>query len=62
MGDLWGCDAPVSMPEPPRVDQPVLTDFNSGGFGFTSGGIVHTITAAHLEQLVASRFAPAGDQ
>lgn len=60
MGDLWGSDTPISMPEPLDPAQPILADL-SGGFGFTSGGIAHDLGESDLEALMHPHFSPEGD-
>ena len=54
----WATDTPISFPEPPPSDTPVLVDFD--GFGFTSGGIVHNLSGADLEEMVTPTFSPQG--
>ena len=58
MSEHWATDVPISFPEPPSEDAPVLVDFD--GFGFTSGGIVHNLSGADLEEMVTPTFAPQG--
>lgn len=55
----WSCDVPVSRPVPPDDDQPVMVDF--GGFGFTTGGIVHNLTSVDVERIFIPTYAPAGE-
>lgn len=55
---MWGSDVPISMPVPPE-DRPVLVDF--GGFGFSTGGITHNITAADREEMFTPFFKPPGN-
>lgn len=58
--DHWASDTPISFPEPPPGDIPVLVDFD--GFGFTMGGIVHNISQADLEEILTPTFSPSGYQ
>jgi hypothetical protein len=60
-GNVWGADAPISMPEPPRKDQPVMVDLR-GGFAMTTGGIVHNITEELVSRHSRPYYAPTGDQ
>lgn len=55
----WLADTDVSMPVPPRDDQPVILDLG-GGFGFTTGGLVHNITQTQRDLLMLPAFAPEG--
>lgn len=54
----WGSDTQISLPTVPSASQPVLVDLGGSGFGFTAGGICHTITADQLEELQQPTFAP----
>lgn len=60
MTDTWASDTPISMPEAPPEDVPVLVDFE--GFGFSMSGIVHNVSGADLEELRSPHFAPEGYQ
>lgn len=51
----WACDAPISMPTPPK--RPIMVSFD-GGFGFTTGGIAHDMSQAQKEELATPFFAP----
>jgi hypothetical protein len=53
-GFMWGADTPISTPEPPDN---VVVDF--GGFGFSTGGLVHTITETEVEAFYAPFYRPA---
>ena len=54
----WSTDTPISAPEAPPADVPVLTDF--GGFGFSMNGIVHNVSEADLEEMTTPMYAPEG--
>lgn len=56
MSDVWGSDAPVSKPAPPNRE--VAVSF--GGFAFTTGGVVHEVTEAEIEEAFFPVFAPEG--
>jgi len=60
-GYAWGSDVPISMPEAPTQEQPVLVTFN-GGFGMTTGGIAHDVTESQVDQMAQPFYAPSGDQ
>lgn len=60
MREHWATDTPVSFPEPPPGDVPVLVDFE--GFGFTMNGMAHNISGPDLEEMVTPYFAPEGYQ
>jgi hypothetical protein len=51
----WGADTPVSMPVA-SPDYPVLVDV--GGFGVTTAGLVHNLTAADVEAMLTPFFGP----
>lgn len=54
----WATDTPISHPEPPSKEQPILVGF--GGIGFTSGGFAHDLTEAQLEEIFTPMYAPEG--
>lgn len=54
--DHWASDVPISRPEPPPGDVPVLVDFQ--GFGFSMNGMVHNLTEADVEEMTTPYFAP----
>lgn len=60
VNDHWATDTPVSFPEPPGADVPVLVDFE--GFGFTMNGMAHNISGPDLEEMTTPYFAPQGYQ
>lgn len=55
----WASDVKISMPVPPKVDQPVLIDL--GGFGFTAGGLAHNVSKADVEEIFTPFFTPDGN-
>lgn len=56
----WGADVPVSMPEPPAADNPIMRTY--GGFGMTEGGITAALSTADLEELLINFFGPIGGE
>jgi hypothetical protein len=59
-GYAWGSDVPISMPEAPSKEQPIMVTFEDG-FGMTTGGIAHAVTESQVEQMATPFYAPAGD-
>lgn len=57
--EKWASDTPVSAPQPPPTDVPVLVDF--GGFGFSMNGMVHNLTSEDLEDMLTPLYAPEGN-
>lgn len=57
-GDAWASDVPISHPAPITGDQPALVDF--GGFSFSTGGIVHDLNEAEIEEKFAPTYSPRG--
>jgi len=53
----WSSNTPISRPVP-ETSRKVAVDF--GGFGFTTGGITHNITAVEAEAIFLPTFAPEG--
>lgn len=53
----WGSDVPVSMPAPPRPDQPGIVDVGDG-FMMTFGGIAPAIDLATFEEYRVPTYAP----
>lgn len=58
----WGSDVPISMPTPPRPDQPGLLGLGDG-FTMTIGGLAPAIDLATFEEYRVPTFAPTlGDE
>lgn len=58
MKDAWGADAPISKPGPVDVERPVM--IKMGGFAFTTGGMVHDVTAEEVEEIFFPPYHPEG--
>jgi hypothetical protein len=58
MAELWGSDTTISIPTAPSKQRPILIDLGGSGFGFTAGGIAHTVSQSDIEELQIPAFAP----
>ncbi len=59
----FSTDCPISLPVPPDRTRPILTEFiddggNKSGWGFTSGGICISLTAADREEIFSHTYMP----
>lgn len=53
---VWGADTVVSKPIPPDRE----TQVSFGGFAFTTGGLIHDLTEADVEETFFPMFSPEG--
>ena len=49
--DDWASDGVISMPSAPPTKIPCLVDM--GGFGFTKGGICHSISETDIDAILS---------
>jgi hypothetical protein len=54
--NTWGCDVPVSMPEPVEFDPDVAADM--GSHVFTPDGLRIALNKATLQETFAPTYAP----
>lgn len=56
----WIADTPISMPNPPTEQKPIVHVFEGTGFGLTTYGITVALSDADRDEMLSGFFGPPG--